>query len=65
MFEYMTAQEAAAHWDISARRVQKLCKEDRIDGAVNRNRIWLIPKKAMKPADGRCKTNKKQGGTNL
>lgn len=26
MFEYMTAQEAAALWKISVRRVQRLCK---------------------------------------
>lgn len=35
MFEYMTAQEAANNWNISVRRVQRLCKENRIDGAMN------------------------------
>ncbi|MCI9439293.1 MAG: DNA-binding protein, partial [Lachnospiraceae bacterium] len=25
MFEYMTAQEASERWDISVRRVQRLC----------------------------------------
>lgn len=53
MFEYMTTQEAAKLWEISARRVQRLCKENRIDGALNVNRVWLIPKTAQKPADGR------------
>lgn len=32
MFEYMTAQEAAELWGISVRRVQRLCKENRIEG---------------------------------
>ena len=30
MFEYMTAQEAAELWGISVRRVQRLCKENRV-----------------------------------
>ena len=34
MFEYLTAQEAANKWNISARRVQRLCKEERIDGVI-------------------------------
>lgn len=57
MFEYMTAQEAAELWDISARRVQRLCKENRIEGVLNVNRVWLIPENASKPADGRFKSN--------
>lgn len=49
MFEYMTAQEAAEMWNVSLRWVQRLCKENRIDGAMNINRVWLIPKHAAKP----------------
>ncbi len=55
MFEYMTAGEAAELWKISVRRVQRLCKENRIDGVLNINRIWLIPKDAQKPVDARRK----------
>lgn len=55
MFDYMTAQEAAERWNISVRRVQRLCKENRIEGVLNINRIWLIPKGAEKPADARKK----------
>ena len=62
MCEYMTAQEASKRWDISVRRVQRLCKEKRIEGVININRVWLIPKTAKKPADGRYKENKKQDG---
>ena len=53
MFEYMTAQDAAELWGISARRVQRLCKENRIEGILNINRAWLIPKGAVKLADAR------------
>ena len=60
MFEYMTAQEAANKWNISVRRVQRLCKENRIDETMNINRVWLIPKTAKKPADGRYKINREQ-----
>lgn len=58
MFEYMTAGEAANEWNISVRRVQRLCKEKRIDGVVNVNRVWLIPKDAKKPIDKRRKVEK-------
>ena len=55
MFEYMTAQEAAEKWEVSLRWVQRLCKDNRIDGVINVNRVWLIPKEAKKPADARFK----------
>ena len=48
MFDYMTAQEAAEKWEVSLRWVQRLCKENRINGAMNINRVWLIPKEARK-----------------
>ena len=37
-----------------------LCKEDRIDGVMNINRVWLIPKDAEKPIDGRTHKGKEQ-----
>ena len=55
MFEYMTAQEAAEKWKVSLRWVQRLCKENRIEGVLNVNRVWLIPDTAEKPADARRK----------
>lgn len=55
MFEYMTVQDAAKLWELSERRVQRLCKENRIEGVLNINRMWLIPKEAEKPVDKRRK----------
>lgn len=59
MFDYMTVQEAAKQWELSERRVQKLCESKRIDGVIRLSRVWLIPKNAEKPVDGRKKENKK------
>ena len=55
MFEYMTAQEAAEKWNVSLRRVQRLCRENRIEGVLDINRVWLFPKDTKKPADARRK----------
>lgn len=54
----MTVQEAATKWGISERRIQKLCEENRILGVVRLSRVWLIPKDAEKPIDGRTKQRK-------
>ncbi len=51
--EYISCAEAAEKWGISARRVQKLCEDNRISSAVKFSRVWLIPKDAEKPVDGR------------
>ena len=53
--EYMSCPEAAKKWGISERRVQILCKEDRIPGVSKIGYMWLIPKDAKKPADRRRK----------
>ena len=49
MVEYMTAQEAAAKWGITVRRVQVFCNEARIPGAMKHASVWFIPKNAEKP----------------
>ena len=46
---YITTQEAEQKWDISDRQVQILCKNNRIEGAIQINRIWLIPADVSKP----------------
>lgn len=55
MLNYMSVQEAAIKWSISERRIQVLCGEGRIDGAVRFGHAWVIPKDTVKPADGRLK----------
>ena len=51
----MSVKEAAFKWDISERRVQKLCEEGRISGVVRFGRSWAIPKDTEKPKDARRK----------
>lgn len=53
--DFISVQEAATRWGISERRIQKLCEENRIPGVVRFSRVWLIPKDAKKPMDGRLR----------
>ena len=62
MIEFISAPEAAKKWGISERRVQKLCKENRIPGVTKISRMWLIPKDAEKPIDGRVQRKFRQKG---
>ena len=58
--EYMSAPQAAEKWGISERRVQILCNQNRIPGVSKLGYMWLIPKNAEKPIDGRTKRGKEQ-----
>lgn len=68
--DFMSISEAAEKWNISNRRIQVLCAQERIPGACRIGNMWAIPKDAEKPLDARvrsgkyCKTSKKDG-TNL
>ncbi len=58
--DYSTTEEIAKKWNISRRRVTVLCSTGRIPGVVQMGAMWLIPKDAKKPADGRKVQNKGQ-----
>jgi|GEM_PF-322581 len=60
MLDYISVKEAAEKWNISGRRIQKLCEENRIDGVVRFGRSWAIPVNSKKPIDGRTKDGKKE-----
>ena len=53
--EYMTIKEAARRWNVSERRIQMLCRNNRISGAEKFGRDWAIPEDTQKPADRRIK----------
>ena len=55
---YMTLREASEKWGITPRRINYLCSAGRIPGAVKMSTLWLIPKDAEKPIDGRTKQGK-------
>ena len=58
MFEYMSVKESARKWDISERRIQKLCEQNRIEGVIRFGHAWAIPKAAKKTR--RCTKEKSQ-----
>ena len=63
--EYLKIDEIAKKWDISVRRVQLLCAEGKIEGAVRFGRAWMIPNNANKPIDGRTKAGRSLLNENL
>ncbi len=56
--EQITAKEAAEKWNITARRVQELCKKGLIPGAQKFGPNWTIPAETARPIDGRSKAGK-------
>lgn len=47
--EYITVSEAAQKWGVTTRRVQMLCNDGRIKGAVRFGPVWKIPATAVLP----------------
>ena len=50
---YLTAKQFSEIWGITERRIIKLCKEDRISGAIKKGMVWEIPEGTLKPSDKR------------
>lgn len=55
---YIKVSEAAAKWNISARRVRILCEQSRIAGVTRKGNLYLIPDDAPKPSDARSYAKK-------
>ena len=53
--DYLTVKEAGEKWGITARRVTYYCADGRIDGAIKKGNLWLVPANAEKPKDLRYK----------
>lgn len=56
--EYCSIRQISEKWGISVRRIQVLCVENRIPGAVKIGYSWVIPADAEKPKDARVKSGK-------
>ena len=56
--EWLTPLQVAEKWEITERQVQALCLQGKVSGAVKVSKVWLIPKDAPKPVDGRTKAAK-------
>lgn len=53
---FMTVKQASEKWGISERRIRTLCSNGKISGAYQEKRMWHIPIGAVKPVDGRYKS---------
>lgn len=56
--DYLSIKQTSEKWGISTRRIQVLCGEDRIPGAIKIGSYWAIPANAEKPKDDRIKTGR-------
>lgn len=55
---YLTINEVAKKWNVSARRVRAMCSNGQIVGATKIGKIWAIPVSSEKPLDGRITSGK-------
>lgn len=53
---FMTVKQASEKWGISERKIRTLCSDGKISGAYQEKRMWYIPIDAVKPVDGRYKS---------
>ena len=58
LMEYLSISQVAEKWGLSARRINVLCSEGRIPGAMKIGSYWAIPAGAEKPGDARIKSGK-------
>lgn len=56
--KYLSIKQTAERWGISPRRIQILCKDDRIPGAFLVGNSWAIPENAEKPKDQRIRSGR-------
>ena len=45
--DYISCESAAKKMGVSARRIQQMCKQKEIVGAIKDGRNWLIPDNAI------------------
>lgn len=56
--KYLSIKETSERWGITPRRIQVLCAQERIKGAIRVGNIWAIPETTEKPKDERVKSGK-------
>lgn len=55
---YLSITQTAKKWGVSGRRVQLLCVQGRIPGAIKIGSYWAVPEETEKPKDARIKSGK-------
>jgi hypothetical protein len=56
--EFISAEQTAKKWGISAQRVREYCRKGRIEGAKRFGLVYMIPDNAERPKDARIKSGK-------
>ena len=51
--DYITIKEASEKWGMSTRTLTYKVVAGRIEGAIKKGNLWLLPAKAEKPEDRR------------
>ena len=57
--KYISVKDAANLFDVTPRRVQQMCMEGRIPGAIRISNVWLVPEGVKRPKDLRKKEDAK------
>lgn len=55
---YLKISDVSEKWGIKERRINTLCLEGRIEGAIKFGNTWAIPENAEKPKDEKIKSGK-------
>lgn len=53
--DFLTAKEVALQWGITDRQIHNYCSDGKIEGALKKGNMWLIPFNSHKPSDARFK----------
>ena len=43
MIDFLTVKEVGEKWNVSGRMVTIYCKDGRIEGAIKKGNLWLVP----------------------
>lgn len=55
--KYLDIKEASKRLNKSERRIQQMCKNNEINGAIKKNKIWFIPESFLRENSKSIKTN--------
>lgn len=56
--DYISIKQLSEKWGISTRRIQILCRDGRVPGAMRIASTWAVPVDAEKPKDARIKSGR-------
>jgi len=56
LMKYVSTKQISLLWEITERRVRKLCADGRIEGAEMDGKVWRIPELTVRPEDARIKS---------